>query len=76
MKEVPDGWLPNDPHRELANNLGVDLDREAAKFSAYAFKNGFSCPDKRFSSWLHDAAKYSQKTSGKDSSGYKFGSIE
>lgn len=56
---VPADWAgPNDAHRKLATQLGVDCDLEQAKFRDYEFDKPKSDADRAFSNWLRNAAKY------------------
>jgi hypothetical protein len=53
---IPSDWLPTDRHRQLATQRGLDADREARRFRAYAKAKGrvIADPDAAFELWLLD----------------------
>ena len=53
---MPEGWEPNEKHRELARREGRDFDREVFKFRDKAGANAYRYADwdKAFSSWLRN----------------------
>ena len=60
---LPEGWVPNDAHRERAAKEGVDLDRETEKFRAHHEAKGstFKSWDKAFTTWLLKAGDFAQR---------------
>lgn len=56
---IPDSWKPNDQHRELASELGVDVDDEAEGFRDYWLSEGKAKKDwdATFRNRLRAAAK-------------------
>lgn len=57
---LPDGWAPDDTHRSLAVEQGVDCDHEAAKFRDHAAANDRRQRDwdAAFRTWLRRARDY------------------
>lgn len=55
--QLPDTWKPNDKHRALAAERGVDCDLEAIKMRDWAATKGATGKDwdARFRNWLRDA---------------------
>ena len=54
--------MPNDHHRSLAAQHGVDLDVEAQKFRAYAESNAkrYANWDRAFDNWLLNADNFNR----------------
>jgi hypothetical protein len=63
----PDGWAPNDTHRRIATEEGVDLDREARKFCDNRDANGVRYVDwdLGFCTWLRNAAEFGGRVTRK-----------
>jgi hypothetical protein len=57
-RRVPSDWDPKPEHRELAAELGVNLEFEAAKYKDHEFRTPKSDPDATFRNWLRTAAAY------------------
>jgi hypothetical protein len=57
---LPEDWTPNDKHRSLAAELGVDLDAEAAKMRDHALANGRTQKDwdAYFRNWLRNSLQF------------------
>ncbi len=64
--ELPAGWAPAPDQRVLAAELGVSLEREAAKFRDHALANGRRAVrwDSAFAGWLRKAAELGSGTNG------------
>lgn len=58
----PAGWAPNDGHRTMAAELGVDLSAEAANFEDHHRAKGstFKDWDRAFNTWLRKARDFGQ----------------
>jgi len=58
--QLPEGWAPNDQHRERAATEGVDCDREAEKFRFHHEARGslFVSWDRAFTTWLLKASEF------------------
>lgn len=58
--QLPDRWQPTESHKELAQELRVDLAREAEKFRDHAKTNGRTGKDwdAAFRNWLRKAAEF------------------
>lgn len=56
-RALPDDWTPNEQHRTLAAQRGVDCDLEASKMRDWATDKGATGKDwdARFRNWLHRA---------------------
>lgn len=54
-KRVPEGWVPNEGHHEIAVGRGLDLDFEWAKFRDHQFAAAKSDWDATFRNWLRNA---------------------
>ena len=59
-KALPDSWDPNDGHREIAQEQGVDLEAELVKFRDHAKANGRTQKDwdAAFRNWLRQAKRF------------------
>ena len=59
---LPADWEPSDNHRGLARELGVDVDRESAKFIDHHTAKGslFRDWDSAFRTWLRNAADWNR----------------
>jgi hypothetical protein len=57
---LPSGWTPNDKHREIARERGVDLDAEVEQFCDFHLAKGstFKDWDASFRTWLRNSNKY------------------
>ena len=62
---LPASWHPTPEHQERANALGLNLDREVAKFRAHAEDKGRTSKswNAAFTQWLIRAAEYAQARS-------------
>lgn len=58
--QLPADWQPTDKHRELARELGVDVDRERPQFEDHHAAKGsaFKDWDRAFNTWLRNAQKF------------------
>lgn len=54
-RRVPAHWAPNDAHRKLATDRGVDFGLELSKFRDHEFKTPKTDPDAAFRNWLRGA---------------------
>ncbi len=66
-RKVPEGWQPNEGHRALARELGVNLDRQVLEFRDHEFRDPKSDADAAFRTWLrraHDFAVQRGKAPG------------
>jgi hypothetical protein len=61
---LPEVWMPNDKHREIAKDNGVDILVECVQFIDHALANGktFKDWDAAFRTWLRNAAKFNRGT--------------
>lgn len=57
-RRVPVDWAPNDTHRALARELGVNFELELAKFRDHEFERPRSDADLTFKNWIRTAAGY------------------
>jgi uncharacterized protein YdaU (DUF1376 family) len=57
-KIVPDEWQPNDGHRKLAKELGVDLAKQVALFRDHEFQRAKTDADRTFNTWLRRASEF------------------
>jgi len=77
---VPKSWKPTDRHRELAAELGVDLEAQAEMFRSHEFATPKSDGNRAFSNWLRRSADYSRGrgNSGppQPNSGYDFSQFD
>jgi hypothetical protein len=63
-KRCPEGWQPNDEHRQLALSLGVDLLSELEFFRDYTFATARKDWDATFRNWIRTAAERHSRTNG------------
>ena len=72
---VPEDWYPTDRHRELAKELGANLDLEAAKFRDHEFAQPRSDANRAFSNWLRRSTDRRQpgRKPPQPNSGFDFG---
>lgn len=65
--QFPDGWKPNDKHRQLASELGVDTADQAQRFEDHHVAKGstFKDWDRAFNNWLRNSVSFG--TTGKGS---------
>lgn len=63
---MPDGWAPNQSHRDLAASERLDLERERDKFTAHhaAHGNRFADWDSAFRNWLIKSAEFRGERQG------------
>lgn len=63
--QLPSDWQPNDRHREMAVQDGLDLNREAQQFKDHALANGktYKDWDAAFRTWLTNSAKWGNRGS-------------
>lgn len=54
---LPDGWAPNDKHREEAHKLGIDLNHQADRFRNWALSKDtrYANWDAAFTNWIKNA---------------------
>jgi hypothetical protein len=59
-RRLPDDWAPNDTHRRIAGEIGVDSDREAIQFGDHHRAKGTVMLDwdAAFRTWLRNAKKF------------------
>lgn len=64
--QLPEDFKPNDHHRTLAAELGVDLDSASAAFCDHARANGktFKDWDAGFRTWLRNELKFGRRPAG------------
>jgi len=74
-RRVPETWTPNDAHRALATELGVDIDHELPKFRDHEFRDPKSDADATFRTWLRTAAQYQTSRSTTPASTRKSGDV-
>jgi hypothetical protein len=58
LRQVPESWSPNDAHRDLARQLGVNFDQQLTQFRDHEFKDPKSNFDAAFRTWLRRANEY------------------
>lgn len=60
---LPESWGPGEGHRKLATELGVDLDRELARFRDHHAAKGsrFADWDAALRTWLRNAHEFAQR---------------
>lgn len=64
-RTCPTDWQPNETHRELAAEHGIDFELELAKFRDHEYDKPKLDPDKTFRNWLRNAISF-QKRAGKN----------
>ncbi len=57
-RRVPEIWEPNAQHRELATELGVNLEGELSKFRDHEFRASKTDADAAFRTWLRNAKAF------------------
>jgi hypothetical protein len=60
---IPEGWAPRQHERDKARGLGLDADREAARFSNNALAKGhtYASWDAAFRTWLDNAPEFNAR---------------
>lgn len=60
---IPDGWSPNQKHRDKAKSLNIDVDRESARFVEHANRTVRRLKNWNagFTNWLKQQAMYAQQ---------------
>jgi hypothetical protein len=63
---LPDDWTPNDSHTQLAQELQVDVQREARSFRDHAQAHGRRLVDWNagFRTWLNNAVRFARRGNG------------
>lgn len=61
---LPDGWKPNDKHREEAQKLSIDLNHQADRFRNWALSKDtrYANWDAAFTNWIKNAKPTAAKT--------------
>lgn len=62
-KQLPNDFLINDKHRELAKELGVNVQHEFEKFMDYCLANAkkYTNWNSAFNNWIRNASQYKSK---------------
>jgi hypothetical protein len=60
-KRVPEDWNPKPEHEQIANEEGVDFDRELSKYRDWHFARSRVDPDATFRNWLREAGERSRR---------------
>lgn len=65
--KLPESWTPNDTHRRIATEEGVDIEREVTGFRDHAMATGRIMLDwdAAFRTWLRNARQFSRAHYGK-----------
>ena len=63
---IPDDWVPNQRHRDLADSMNLDVVREASRFRQHATVNRRRLKNWNtgFTNWLNKGAVMAQQRSG------------